>query len=80
MCMCVCVAASVMSSPVWPYGLQPARNLCPWDSSGKNTGVGYGAGYPHTKEGTWTFTIHPTQKLKWMKDLNVEAKTINLVK
>jgi len=25
---------------VWPYGLQPARLLCPWDSPGKNTGVG----------------------------------------
>ena len=22
-----------------PYGLQPARLLCPWDSPGKNTGV-----------------------------------------
>ena len=25
---------------IWPYGLQPARLLCPWDSLGKNTGVG----------------------------------------
>ena len=24
-----------------PYELQPARLLCPWDSPGKNTGVGY---------------------------------------
>ena len=23
-----------------PHGLQPARLLCPWDSPGKNTGVG----------------------------------------
>ena len=23
-----------------PYGLQPARLLCPWDFPGKNTGVG----------------------------------------
>ena len=23
-----------------PYGLQPIRLLCPWNSSGKNTGVG----------------------------------------
>ena len=29
-----------MSNSVWPYGLQPARLLCPWDSPGKNTGVG----------------------------------------
>ena len=25
------------------YGLQPGRLLCPWDSPGKNTGVGYRA-------------------------------------
>ena len=24
----------------WPYGLYPARLLCPWDSPGKNSGVG----------------------------------------
>ena len=23
-----------------PHGLQPSRLLCPWDSPGKNTGVG----------------------------------------
>ena len=31
---------SVMSNSVQPYGLQPAKLLCPWDSPGKNTGVG----------------------------------------
>ena len=31
---------SVMSSSLQPYGLQPARLLHPWDSPGKNTGVG----------------------------------------
>ena len=29
-----------MSDTVHPYGQQPARLLCPWDSSGKSTGVG----------------------------------------
>ena len=29
-----------MSSSLWPHGLQPTRLLCPWDSPGKNTGVG----------------------------------------
>ena len=29
-----------MSDSMRPYGLQPARLLCPWDSSAKNTGVG----------------------------------------
>ena len=31
---------SVMSDSLWPQGLYPARILCPWDSPGKNTGVG----------------------------------------
>ena len=29
-----------MSGSLLPYGLKPFRLLCPWDSSGKNTGVG----------------------------------------
>ena len=32
---------SVMSSSLWPHGLQPARLLCPWESPGKNPGVDY---------------------------------------
>ena len=31
----------VMSDSLRPYGLQPARLLCPWDFPSKNTGVGY---------------------------------------
>ena len=35
---------SVLSAITWavlqPQGLQPTRLLCPWDSPGKNTGVG----------------------------------------
>ena len=34
------VSRSVMSSSLWSHGLQPTRLLCPWDSPGKNTGVG----------------------------------------
>ena len=35
-------AKSLHSCPnsLRPYGLQPTRLLCPWDSPGKNTGVG----------------------------------------
>ena len=36
-------AFSVMSNSLRLYGLQPTRLLCPWDSPGKNTGVGYHA-------------------------------------
>ena len=35
-----CHVASVMSDSLQPHGLQPARLLCPWNSPGKNTGVG----------------------------------------
>ena len=32
---------SVMSDSLQPHGLWPARLLCPWNSPGKNTGVGH---------------------------------------
>ena len=37
--MCV-LSHSVVSNTLWPHGLWPARLLCPWDSPGKNIGVG----------------------------------------
>ena len=40
LCVYVCSVTSVISDFVQPHGLQPARLLCPWDSPGKNTGVG----------------------------------------
>ena len=48
-CVCVCVCAhvcvctlhhSVMSDSLRPIGLSPTKLLCPWDSPGRNTGVG----------------------------------------
>ena len=42
-CGCMCVRAStrslVVSDSLQPYGLWPARLLCPWDSPGTNMGV-----------------------------------------
>ena len=38
-CCCCCVT-SVMSDSVRPHRRQPTRLLHPWDSPGKNTGVG----------------------------------------
>ena len=37
---CCCWVASVVSDSVWPHRRQPTRPRCPWDSPGKNTGVG----------------------------------------
>ena len=38
--MRLCSVASVVSNSLWPHGLEPAWLLCPWDSPGRNTGVG----------------------------------------
>ena len=37
---CCCQGASVVSDSVWPHRWQPTRLPHPWDSPGKNTGVG----------------------------------------
>ena len=39
-CCCCCQVASIMSNSVRPHGWQPSRLPRPWDSPGKNTGVG----------------------------------------
>ena len=36
-----CVVASVVSNSLWRYGLHLSKLLCPWDSPGKNTELGY---------------------------------------
>ena len=37
---CESVSGSVVSDSLRSHGLQPAKLLCPWNSLGKNTGVG----------------------------------------
>ena len=39
-CCCCCCVASVVSNSVWPHRWQPTSLPRPWDSPGKNTGVG----------------------------------------
>ena len=39
-CTCVCSVTQAVSESLWPHGLGTVRLLCPWDSPGKNTGVG----------------------------------------
>ena len=39
-CCCCCCVASVASDSVRPHRRQPTRLPSPWDSPGKNTGVG----------------------------------------
>ena len=40
LCVSACSLARSCPTLSWAHGLQPARLLCPWDSPGKNTGVG----------------------------------------
>ena len=40
LCCCCCYVTSVMSDSVRPHRWQPTRLPRPWDSPGKNTGVG----------------------------------------
>ena len=39
-CCCCCCIVSVVSDSVRPHRRPPTRLPCPWDSPGKNTGVG----------------------------------------
>ena len=39
-CCCSCWVTSVVSDSVQPHRWKPTRLPCPWDSPGKNTGVG----------------------------------------
>ena len=39
-CCCCCQVASVVSDSVRPHRRQPTRLPCPWDSPGRNTGMG----------------------------------------
>ena len=39
-CCCCCCVTSAMSNSVRPHRWQPTRLSSPWDSPGKNTGVG----------------------------------------
>ena len=66
-----------MSNSLWPHGLLPTRLLCPWDSPGKNTGVGChfllqgvfltqgsNPGLPHCSK---HFTIWTILHIRWTK-------------
>ena len=39
-CCCCCQVTSVVCDSVWPHRRQPTRIPRPWDSPGKNAGVG----------------------------------------
>ena len=49
----VLISCSVMSHSLRPHGLQPSRLLCPWNSPGKNTGVGCHFLLQSSTDGNW---------------------------
>ena len=58
------VSCSVVSNSLRPHGLEPTRLLCPWDSPGKNAGVGaipFSRGSSWPRDRTW---------LSWRQDPN----------
>ena len=67
--MTSCSDASVVSDSLQPHGLQPARLLCPWDSPGKNTGVGCHALLQGSflTQGTHVFYIPCIGKIHWKR-------------
>ena len=51
----IVLSRSVVSDSLGPHGLQPTRLLCPWNFSGKNTGVvatSYSRGYSLPRDQT----------------------------
>ena len=53
----VWISCSVVPYSLRPHGLQPTRLLCPWDSPGKDTGVGC-----HFLLRLWTMEYYPAIK------------------
>ena len=63
------VSQSVVSHSLRPHGLQPARLLSPWDSAGKNTGVGCHSIqvlYHLSHQGRSFLIMIPSMKFSWL--------------
>ena len=58
-CVRVCLVTSVVSNSPWPHGPWPSRPFCPWDSPGKNTGVGchFLLQWESTKWAKWSLSV-----------------------
>ena len=64
---------SVVCNSLELHGLYPTRHLCPWDLSGKNTGVGcHFLRLPHSiKQSSMCYTVGPC----WLSILNIAVCT-----
>ena len=66
---CAVLSRSAVSKSSRPHGLQPSRLLCPWDSPGKNTGVGC---YAFLQEGLPNPGIEPRSPILQVDSLPSE--------
>ena len=66
-CCCCCYVTSVVSNSVRPHRQKPTRLPSPWDSPGKNTGVGCHFLFQCMKQGTQSWytgtTLTPWKRL-----------------
>ena len=87
--MAVCQVTSVVSDFLRPHGLQPARLLCPWDSPGKNPGVGchvllqgifptqgLSLGFTAPALAAGFFTISTTWEAPWLGNIILKQETL----
>ena len=87
--MAVCQVTSVVSDFLRPHGLQPARLLCPWDSPGKNPGVGchvllqgifptqgLSLGFIALALAAGFFTISTTWEAPWVGNIILKQETL----
>ena len=76
LCVHACSVTAVVPDSLWPYGLQPSRCLCPWDSPGNNTGGGYyvllqgiflmQGSNPHLLYWAWKAANHQGSPSRWL--------------
>ena len=87
----VCVLSrSAVSNSLQPHGLQPTRLLSPWDSPGKNTGVGclpFSAGSSRPRDQTWVsfiadgfFTLRATREARKMTAIHIKIATVDYMR
>ena len=74
-CCCCCYVTSVVSDSMRPRRRQPTRLRRPWDSPGKNTGMGLQHGKTKqnktkTSQDSWSHLKCIQRNLKWTLSVN----------
>ena len=77
--VCVCACTRVLSRVLFFATSKPTRLLCPWDFSGKNTGVGYhfllqGIFPTQESKSHSVVTVHPDSQTVFLQDLLLASR------